>query len=357
MSRSIVPAARGFTLVELLVVITIIGILIALLLPAVQAAREAARQAQCKNNLKQLALGCLQHENALRRLPAGGWGCGWTGDADRGTDRRQPGGWIYNILPFIEQRDLHDMGAGLAGPADQPSSPKCIAQMQRLSVSLSMFYCPTRRPATVYPLTGDTVRNGGPGVTSLVGRCDYAGNGGDWYTDSDASPDNVSYWGSGPTSIANAENPPGQMTADARTYLVQIAGESSGIFCGCSTVKMADVTDGASNTYLIGEKYLCPDYYANGLDGGDNEFALAGENEDVTRWTASSRSPPIDYIPPSQDTPGLVVRFDFGSAHANGCQMAFCDGSVHVINYSIDPEVHRRLGNRNDGLTIDAKKF
>src|SRR5271165_3556364 len=96
----------GFTLVELLVVIAIIGILIALLLPAVQAARESGRRVQCSNNLKQLGLGVLQHVDTCGRFPSDGWGWGWVGDPDHGNRMGQPGGWIYNTLPFIEQQAL-----------------------------------------------------------------------------------------------------------------------------------------------------------------------------------------------------------------------------------------------------------
>ena len=104
--------STAFTLVELLVVITIIGILIALLLPAVQAAREAARQVQCRNNLKQIALACLNHEQIQGFLPTGGWGTLWDGDPDRGFSVSQMGRWIYNILPYLEQPAIHDLGAG-----------------------------------------------------------------------------------------------------------------------------------------------------------------------------------------------------------------------------------------------------
>ena len=102
---------RAFTLVELLVVITIIGILIALLLPAVQQAREAARRAQCSNNLKQASLAMLQHEEKYKFLPTGGWGWFWVGLPDRGMGKTQPGGWLYCILPFIEQQPLYDLGS------------------------------------------------------------------------------------------------------------------------------------------------------------------------------------------------------------------------------------------------------
>ena len=138
-------SVRGFTLVELLVVIAIIGILISLLLPAVQAAREAARRAQCVNNLKQLALGCLNHESAVKALPSGGWGSLAMGHPDAGVGITQPGGWLFNILPYIEESTLYKQQQGLTGTALQ-SAAKAVAM-----TPLNCMYCPSRRPVQTYP--------------------------------------------------------------------------------------------------------------------------------------------------------------------------------------------------------------
>jgi type II secretory pathway pseudopilin PulG len=342
-------------LVELLVVITIIGILIALLLPAVQAAREAARQTQCNNNLKQLALGCLTHEQATGRLPTGGWGYSWTGDADRGTDWRQPAGWIYNVLPYIEQQALHDMGAGL------PTAQKNAAHLQRMSVPLSVLYCPTRRAAIAYPwnVAGGWAGAGAPvvnaGMPTVVGRSDYAANGGDVYTESAWSPANAGP-AAGPTALTDVENPPGVETASARTTFANVAKNATGVhYCG-SLVRMADITDGTSNTYLLGEKYMNPDYYATGQSANDNEDAMMGENGDISRWADPAYTSYQAGLVP--DTPGDETRiYNFGSAHLDGFFMAFCDGSVHLMSYALSQPIHQCLTNRKDGQTIDGKAF
>ena len=109
--------SRGFTIVEMLVVIAIIAILIGLLLPAVQKVRESANRTRCMSNLKQLSLGCIEHESRLRRFPAAGWNYRYSGDPEKGMGQDQPGGWHYNILPFIEQDNLHNLGSGLSDAA------------------------------------------------------------------------------------------------------------------------------------------------------------------------------------------------------------------------------------------------
>ena len=129
----------AFSLIELLVVMSIISILIGLLLPAVQAAREAARRTECSNNLHQIGLAVLQHEVAIKHFPTGGWGWWWVGDPDRGTDENQPGGWIYNILPYIEQQAVHDLGMG----KDTPTKQSMAVQMQ--GTIIPGFNCPSRR--------------------------------------------------------------------------------------------------------------------------------------------------------------------------------------------------------------------
>src|SRR5215211_6488872 len=105
----------AFTLVELLVVIAIIGILVALLLPAIQAAREAARRATCTNQLKQIALAWHLHHDAHKFFPSGGWGYYYVGDPDRGSGAKQPGGWAYSCLPYLEETAVYQLGAGIAG--------------------------------------------------------------------------------------------------------------------------------------------------------------------------------------------------------------------------------------------------
>ena len=321
-------------------VITIIGILIALLLPAVQAAHEAARRMQCSNNLKQLALGCLNHEQAQGFLPSGGWYFSWVGDPDRGFDHRQPGGWVYNILPYIEQDTLHNLGSG------KSLSPKQADLTTVSQMPLTVLYCPTRRTATLY---GNDQTSNNPiyniNSISTSAHTDYAANGG--MVTGVMSGQWVNLW--------NPQNPLGDgdpSFADGRGFVWPKAPQYDGVFYSTSTTRLAEITDGTTNTYLIGEKYVDPDYYTGACNSvylaGNNGPAYVGYDWKTVRWSDTG---------PRQDQAGLPDYRNFGSAHASAFNMAMCDGSVRSISYTIDIATHGWLCNRHDGQVVDAGKF
>jgi prepilin-type N-terminal cleavage/methylation domain-containing protein/prepilin-type processing-associated H-X9-DG protein len=350
-SRPAGRASSGFTLVELLVVITIIGILMGLLLPAVNSAREAARNNTCQNNLHQLGLAALAHEQANGFFPTGGWGDGWVGDPDAGFGVNQPGGWIYNLLPHMEQKNLHDQGLG------QAQAAKVTAANSMIATPLALLYCPTRRQGTSYVCSKTFKTGTGTGsVTSStgnVGRSDYAANGGVSTAVNNAGPTSSPP----PTSYAwpNVTN-----TGTGAT------NASSGVCYVRSTIKVAHITDGPSNTYLFGEKFLNPDNYSSGTDAGDDECAFVGWADDLYRTCYFTNAmTPLNNYAPRQDIPipsgATAYTFSsnmiFGSPHPAGCNFVFCDGSVHSISFSIDPLTHSLLANRADNQPIDDSKW
>jgi prepilin-type N-terminal cleavage/methylation domain-containing protein/prepilin-type processing-associated H-X9-DG protein len=361
------PSSRtGFTLVELLVVIAIIGILVALLLPAIQAAREAARRTQCKNNLRQIALACVNHESAHKTFPHGGWGWHWMGDPDRGFGPGQPGGWIYQATPFLEEEIVFSVGKGL------PMAQKAQELKKQMSAGIATFICPTRRSqTTLSALNPNGEYADGPGrspnnaaAPDRLAKTDYAINGGHSYVPDTwpnplpiAGPPNAHDCG-GPGPFPNCTLSPGNdKVADV---LKRIAGFQPGgaknpelAFSGISTrftgAKVAQITDGTSKTALVGEKALPPRWYDTGYgdapdwkgNDGDNSSMYQGYDKDNTRTVGE---------PPEQDRDDMGNHASrFGSAHAGGMNLSFCDGSVATIAYDVDEQVWGTYGRRNDG--------
>jgi prepilin-type N-terminal cleavage/methylation domain-containing protein/prepilin-type processing-associated H-X9-DG protein len=345
----------GFTLVELLVVIAIIGILVALLLPAIQAAREAARRNQCKNNVKNIALGVLLHEDTHGFLPSGGWGLDWTGDTNRGYGPDQPGSWIYNILSYVEESSLRDLGRGLATSA--PGFRDASSKLHQTPVPL--LSCPSRRPARPYLAAWINVHVqtwlANLAQTSGVTKSDYAANSGDsteWSGDSLNRPSSYSQADSLTWTTTATCN---RATAD-RAALRDLPWCQSGVMYYRSELKLSQIVDGTTNTYLVGEKYLRPEAYdctttTPGCTYGDNQSMYTGYEWDNHRvaYQSASKISDQDFYQPRQDTPGYDSYGAFGSAHPGGLNMAMCDGSVQAISYEIDPATHRNLASRFDG--------
>ncbi|BBO35233.1 hypothetical protein PLANPX_4845 [Lacipirellula parvula] len=353
-SRGIRPARtsqRAFTMIELLMAIAVISMLIAVLLPAVQSARESARRTQCKNNLKQLALASLSHHDGQGHFPTGGWGWYWLGDADRGFGKDQPGGWMFNLLPYCEQSALHQLASD--GDPYVLTRDQRVGACQIVESPLSVLNCPSRRANRTYPLSaheGGSLGFFNSNTPVAAGRSDYAINSGhvysEWHNDA---------LGQGPKNYIDADVWTANRIwgSDQSRFLQLPNGEPTmtGVSYERSKVATRHVLDGLSSTYLVGERYIPHGDYESGLNSGDNETWCTGFNNDNYRSTGWLVG--LNYVLATPLFDGVVVTDEvtagrYGSAHVATWNVSFCDGSVRDISYDIDAIIHRDLGNRAD---------
>ena len=297
----------GFTLVELLVVITIIGILIALLLPAVQAAREAARRLQCANHLKQMALALHNYHAAVGTFPPGGI-------TEVEWNQKSLVSWPISILPYLEQQALFDRYDTNAYNEDAVNQPVREALV-------SVYMCPSDADARQLGLPAS-----GPGGSLQYRRGSYRGMSG--------RSNGTAFW------ITPVNLPLGW-----RGVLYSVGTTNLG------PVSFADIRDGSSNTLMVGEMVT----RTSPRRGTFWAYTYACYN--ISSATPQSRIMLGDYDKcvavggTGDDGP---CKLGWGSFHPGGLHFALADGSVRFLSESIDMELFCDLSSIAGGEPVQV---
>ncbi len=362
----------GFTLVELLVVITIIGILISLLLPAIQAARESARRSQCLNNMKQLGLALLNYHNSAGSFPPSSvWKVSGKFDLSKMATGNSPDlfeNWIIIILPQLEAGNLKnqfDFAQSIASNTPNATNATQNNQTAR-GTQLSFLQCPSD-PFNRNPFNGTA----SPTTTSLGdgwARGNYAAN---------ASL--------GLMSITNSTALP----AGAGTYWPQ--RWYRGVMGANASLRVDDIKDGPTNTILLGEiragimpqdprgvwamsgaasSALWGHGYATVNDNGPNCNQPKGDAVLSCTEIQTSVGGAIKLIGQgmSCDTQAADWQQTARSLHPGGVNVALADGSSRFISDFItvgsvgttqpaNLGVWDKLNLSSDGQAIDASQF
>jgi len=306
------PPLHGFTLVELLVVITIIGILIALLLPAVQAAREAARRAQCGNNMRQIGLAVLSYESSQGMLPAGAYLTSTDWDWDKLLAR---GSILIRLLPYMEQQPLYDQ-FDLSTWTDY-RTVKGSTTIYIGATVVSTYMC----PSDTSPLVGD---NGMAkhNYSACVGPMALIDSG-----DSCSCP---SYDSVNKYALA-AYCPP---------------GSGVGVFSrNSANCPLAAIRDGLSNTIFFGEVLPgCSGHQSAGWAVTNNGNGMSSTLIPINFNSCDNSSSDGCHRPCNWN-----MELGFKSNHPGGAMFVFGDGAVHFLNENIDHQNYQYLGAKADG--------
>jgi prepilin-type N-terminal cleavage/methylation domain-containing protein/prepilin-type processing-associated H-X9-DG protein len=271
----------GFTVVELLIVIAIMGVLVALLLPAIQKARATTRRTACQNKLRQISLAIHQFEASHGAFPAGK-------SRRSSVEAYDELSWLRQILPYIEQASVWALSerALKVEPFPYFNPPH-----EPLGMAIPLYACPEDSRVSV-PQSASQLNGAFAGLTSYLGV----------------------------------------MGTDYKSQ--------DGSFVLGKRIRFADITDGTSNTVMIGERPPTPDfnygwwYTGMGQDGSGSIDMLLGMREvlypagRLAKWNC----PPTNRFTPG-DAHSMCDGLHFWSLHDGGAHFALCDGSVRFFAY------------------------
>jgi prepilin-type N-terminal cleavage/methylation domain-containing protein len=318
----------GFTLVELLVAIAVIGTLVGLLMPAVNSTREASRRMQCSNQLKQIAMALQQHAATYGRFPAGAillpnypkvttWYDPWY-ESESSASGMRGTSWMLQILPFIEEDDIYshwNFSKSVLGN-------KTLAQRD-----IDIFYCPSRRIGIRKgdeQIMFENWKSGGTDYGGCMGRCNGYRN-----------------------EYSSLFNHP-HISHRFLRGITLFDERKTGIFVPNRATKPTAISDGLSSTIMIGEmQRLHP------LPGAVDLDKSSRTSNDG--WATAGVATLFNTMVAGEDTdigsPGGFNNWFFesaGSEHPLGAQFGMADGSVHFINENIDSTLYSYLGSMAD---------
>ena len=314
---------RGFTLVELLVVVTIIAMLVALLLPALGAARSAARLVQCTNNFKQIALGMHTYHDTYGSLPVGAYSWGW-------------GTWQAALLPIVVGPSMDGKYVG-AGTYDVPDNSYRYGGAKNAAVTRKWyptFLCPEERPGNIAAGVSQhnyVVNFGNTGFTFTGGNSGHC-------TDALLQVGNALFHGAPFSAVGGPTQQP-------------------------KSVSFGEITDGLSNTLMLSEVIQGHDGDLRGLTwwglgaGFTTYMSPNSSQPDVINNTAycvnGGPNPPCA-APHTEKMPLMEAA---RSRHAQrGVNAAMCDGSVRFISDDIAIDLWQALSTTK-GNEVFANPF